>query len=268
VAFPRDVTCEDKARDKAASYLLSDANTPVLGDLCRVILGKLGAPSKKLNLGPYSETDDTEEQYPNAPSEWMLTVAHRQLPGFDWRLFELWCANPGAVLSPPLCIDLTKPAKRDCFVDGNPVTGVPYIENDVLASADARAEVNELADIMSHTYLDSNATSEVAWLGVDAEDYDLCFETERMRDAIAAEGLEPLEQVSGMSLLPAVRKRFLFHFDDKGKEEETPFEVPLGCDSLRAHHHLVGRSGGPKLSAVVHVQEATTGEVVYLGQAQ
>jgi hypothetical protein len=175
-ACPAGVTEQDKARDKAFAYSLGDAHTPILGAFCRKLLDELGAPSKRLGLGPFVDSVVPNEQYPNQYAEWMLTYVIETLPGFDWRLFELWIASGRAML-PPLCCDLTKPAKRTGFVDGQLVFGAPYLDNDVLARADARAEVEALADILAATYIDVNdPESVVDWLDAqrgDSADYTL-----------------------------------------------------------------------------------------------
>jgi putative flippase GtrA len=97
----------DKLLDKSFAFFLTDANTPVIGDLVTHI-SSLVTPAYKFNnyLDSYWATYDKEVQYPNGYSDWMDDYAIKVLPNFDFKRFKTWvaeCKTLEDFLKAPLC---------------------------------------------------------------------------------------------------------------------------------------------------------------------
>ncbi len=91
--LPPSVTSEQKLLEKCTSFHLTDANTPVLGDLCRKTIDlatKFGVKRNDLAapLRYYWSNFDRDVQFPNTYGDWMLDVLKAQIPDFDMRLFK------------------------------------------------------------------------------------------------------------------------------------------------------------------------------------
>jgi hypothetical protein len=94
------VSAEEKLVEKARAYLLSDANTPVLGDFCRAVISKaegVRVPACIVGKLKYRSTVD-DPQYPNMPDNtWMDFLAEQQLAvnKFNRHRFDQWLARVG-----------------------------------------------------------------------------------------------------------------------------------------------------------------------------
>nr|UQB76075.1 RNA-dependent RNA polymerase [Flumine noda-like virus 41] len=102
-----------KLKEKARSFVLSDANTPVIGDLSKLVLGLNGGPvacdPRLRELQKWYGEYDAESQYPNVYGPWMLEYLEAVLPGYDYKAFQKWCANVTTMeqcLSAPMCIEI------------------------------------------------------------------------------------------------------------------------------------------------------------------
>jgi hypothetical protein len=97
------VTEEEKFREKAISYALTDGNTPIIGLWCRsylICVGLMDEETKALDgsIEEISEVarlvrswwavTDKTAQYPNEEEEWMWELLERQLPGWDVSMWE------------------------------------------------------------------------------------------------------------------------------------------------------------------------------------
>jgi hypothetical protein len=84
----------DKLREKAVSYYWTDCETPVLGELCEVVVEKLGVYSEVTTIRSYNvRTYAREVQYPNRYAPWMEEEALLQLPHFDFKGFRKWIGD-------------------------------------------------------------------------------------------------------------------------------------------------------------------------------
>jgi hypothetical protein len=114
----KEYTPEELAYDKAMAYIQSDANTPVIGQLCRRILDLTPVSSRKgyrnlegrwtweNPLSPDSKYDDST-QYPNDVASWAMEEFTRVLPDFDYVRFKTHCLVhdlTGFLRSMPLCM--------------------------------------------------------------------------------------------------------------------------------------------------------------------
>jgi len=100
-----------KALEKARSYILSDANTPVIGVWARVVMTIVGNKGydRVYELTPYYGDVEVNLQYPNEnPGDWMEAYAQIALPEFDFGRFSAWVERATTIadmLTPPLCAE-------------------------------------------------------------------------------------------------------------------------------------------------------------------
>lgn len=127
VSLPASVTPFQKLAEKLYAYYLTDANTPIIGELATVLVTVFPelVPSELGTLAGvayYHALAPGEEQYPNQndANNWMGSSVLRQLPGFDHSLFTNWLDTVIAtkdkelLLKPPLC--LLVPPKNESSV--------------------------------------------------------------------------------------------------------------------------------------------------------
>jgi len=115
--LPSNITPIQKLAEKLASFILTDSNTPVLGDLCQVFVSKyssfvpavLGKGIMR-GVGYYHALADKGDQYPNENIDnWMDASFLRLNPSFDRLKFARWLdlisttIDVNLVLRPPLC---------------------------------------------------------------------------------------------------------------------------------------------------------------------
>jgi len=116
VALSPTITPVQKLVEKARAFALMDANTPLLGDLCRkaVSLGiGISTPDEIKRIQPWFSQFELSVQYPNEPADWYRDYVVSSLPEFDSKRFLRWledCKTVDDLLSPPLCQE-PKPAK-------------------------------------------------------------------------------------------------------------------------------------------------------------
>jgi hypothetical protein len=88
------VTKEQKLQEKAYSFFLTDANTPIVGPFVKKALELF--PMKKPfenALGIWGVEEDAEKQYPNEYGDWMQTYANECMADFDLERFAEWVKN-------------------------------------------------------------------------------------------------------------------------------------------------------------------------------
>jgi len=130
--LPAGVTAEAKLVEKAMGFVATDANTPVIGQLCAkaVALGGTKRTKHKLGIASWWSQYDDDVQYPNENSlGWMDEEFSIMLPQFDRELFDGWLSSSrtiGSLLQAPLCVE-PKPARP------GPVPVV--VDHDVLPAA-------------------------------------------------------------------------------------------------------------------------------------
>jgi len=124
--LPENVKAEAKLVEKAMSYVATDGNTPVIGELCKkVLLLSDYRPSVPLGVGTWWGKFEQSCQYPNENvGGWMDVEFETLFPEFDRSLFTNWLDSikqATQLLSPPLCAE-PKPATAtvvDVVVDGD-----------------------------------------------------------------------------------------------------------------------------------------------------
>jgi hypothetical protein len=133
-SLPANVTPMRKLCEKALSFFLSDANTPIIGNICRLVLEKfpderpavLGADGLQGVAYAHSLVP-AAVQYPNSDGGWMLAAVQRNIPGFDYERFANWIhsvrATGEGILTPPICLnpDIQHQSTRPVVVNGEVV---------------------------------------------------------------------------------------------------------------------------------------------------
>jgi hypothetical protein len=116
VRLPENVTKCQKLVEKAQSFVVTDGQTPVLGELCNRVLVLLEKrtqrkhkPRVKHGIGNYWSKFESNVQYPNVNvGGWMDSEFRIMLPKFDRSIFGLWLVNAQTIeelLDAPLCQD-------------------------------------------------------------------------------------------------------------------------------------------------------------------
>lgn len=103
--MPPGITAKDKAVAKAKAYLLTDANTPIIGALCKSIIADLGTETKVNRPMNWWSTFE-EDQFPNEHAQWMEDLVDESFPDFDRRAFAIWCTQ-NVPLTPPTCAEVS-----------------------------------------------------------------------------------------------------------------------------------------------------------------
>jgi len=129
VRLPDNVSATDKLVEKALSYVATDANTPVIGALCRRAVEYCPNYTPKYGVGAYWGQFDRNVQYPNENTNgWMDDELKYFLPEFATHVFDDWLAGLRSLeemLEAPLCNPIKTPSP----------TTVPVIVDDVYIPA-------------------------------------------------------------------------------------------------------------------------------------
>jgi hypothetical protein len=103
-----NVTPTMKLLEKVRCMMLSDENTPIIGEYCRGVAACLPGPihydAKCAEVSTWLSGWDKEFQYTNDPADWMIEYAQKSLPGFNYERFKTWLAESDTVdllLTPP-----------------------------------------------------------------------------------------------------------------------------------------------------------------------
>jgi hypothetical protein len=121
VRLPANVTPEQKFAEKATSYVATDGNTPVVGELCKkLLLLSPHRPKSVLGVGSWWAKFDESVQFPNRNVDgWMDVEFTNQFPEFDRGQFNIWLAEASAtaeLLSAPLFAEPKAPTPSDVDV--------------------------------------------------------------------------------------------------------------------------------------------------------
>jgi hypothetical protein len=136
VRLPPNVTATDKLLEKARSYLLTDANTPIIGPFAKAVLkaaqaellippGELFMTTRTQGMRAWNSELAPDKQYPNEDGGWMEEYASNSMADFDFdRLAAFLATEPSIeqLLLPPLCAEPREPEpKAPVVVDGEVV---------------------------------------------------------------------------------------------------------------------------------------------------
>jgi len=124
VRLPANITPEQKFVEKATSYVATDGNTPVIGQLCKkLLLLSSHSPRNLSGIGTWWSQFDASVQFPNSNVDgWMDVEFTDQFPEFDRAQFNQWLdesRSPAELLSAPLCAEPrpATPSKSPVVVD-------------------------------------------------------------------------------------------------------------------------------------------------------
>lgn len=94
-----------KARQKATSLLLTDANTPLLGHWAQAVVTRYGIVEPgDFHPDTWWAQYDPAVQFPNSYATWMVELIGKLIPEFNWELFQDNVNN--SPLKMPLCVPL------------------------------------------------------------------------------------------------------------------------------------------------------------------
>jgi len=125
VNLPGNVTPQQKLQEKAFSFVLSDKNTPVIGEFANRALQLFPLPAAEFRneLRIWGVEMDADKQYPNAKAGWMDDIVAAELQDFDVDRFRCWLeqADGGTILNPPrFAEDLpSDPKPGEVAIDGD-----------------------------------------------------------------------------------------------------------------------------------------------------
>jgi hypothetical protein len=104
-----NVTPTMKLLEKVRCFLLTDENTPIIGDYCVAVSNAHGKIlSKHPDLAPVTtwlSNWEKEHQYKNDDAMWMVSYVQSVLPEFDFKRFEAWVQSGLSVdqlMRPPM----------------------------------------------------------------------------------------------------------------------------------------------------------------------
>jgi hypothetical protein len=124
-----------KLIEKSLSFVATDRNTPVLGELCQRVLSVTDIrPSRSMGIGQWWSKFEQSVQYPNDNvDQWMDAEFNIRMPAFARSTFNTWLASANTVkelLLPPICTPFVAAAPTivDVIVDDDVVEARP---NDV-----------------------------------------------------------------------------------------------------------------------------------------
>lgn len=100
---------QDKLVQKAMSVLATDANTPILGPLCRRVRDLAGSEVFKTDraLRKWRDSTPSEDQWPNYPDDWMVAIVEKEIPDFDYTTFNKHLADSNTLeelMKMPCCV--------------------------------------------------------------------------------------------------------------------------------------------------------------------
>nr|AHA86934.1 gp1 [Betegovirus SF] len=162
LVLPPQITPAQKLKEKAMSYVLTDANTPIIGVFCkRAVELTQHAKATGYNIGQFNTTrfEDAESQYPNSnDSNWMEAELRIQLPEFDHDRFTNWIntvTTLDELMKPPLCHpELPPQNKLTVTIDGlivDPTTGPTNQNTDaIIANHNKKAALEAKAARKNH----------------------------------------------------------------------------------------------------------------------
>jgi hypothetical protein len=133
------ITPAMKMLEKVRCFLLTDSNTPIIGDFCRVARFLHGNTDIKADerlkaISRWKSSLPLENQYDNEAGDWMIEYAQKDLPDFDYSRFKEWLNRVPtleAMLSPPMFLEPpeAKPTKPVVFEDQVLIPNVPEVKS-------------------------------------------------------------------------------------------------------------------------------------------
>jgi len=127
VKMSLNVTAKEKLLEKVRCYLLSDSNTPIIGDFCRRVAElhgtKIVANEKTAVLVSWLSHCDLDKQYKNTNATWMNEYVVDSLPNFNYFAFMVWlktCKTVEDLMKPPQFMEKPEAeTKYPVVVDGD-----------------------------------------------------------------------------------------------------------------------------------------------------
>jgi hypothetical protein len=109
VNLGRTVTHLTKLLEKVRGYILTDKNTPILGEFCSAVMmnhkDEIKENEQTFRMRAWLSHFGPDEQYPNEPGDWMLEYLSHAMPAFDYNKFKTWLSQANTyekLMTPPL----------------------------------------------------------------------------------------------------------------------------------------------------------------------
>jgi hypothetical protein len=87
----------EKLAEKALSFSLTDAGTPLLGKLCKQILAQMPGYESTGLLSRWGDSHEVGDQYPNDEAAWMIDRVCEECPDLDVASFDEWLSTPRTI---------------------------------------------------------------------------------------------------------------------------------------------------------------------------
>jgi hypothetical protein len=109
VNLGRTVTHLTKLLEKVRGYILTDKNTPILGEFCSAVMknhkDEINENEQTFRMRAWLSKFGADDQYPNEPGDWMLEYLSHAMPAFDYKKFKSWLGQANTyekLMTPPL----------------------------------------------------------------------------------------------------------------------------------------------------------------------
>jgi hypothetical protein len=175
-----NATPVEKLLEKVRAYLLTDKNTPVLGEFCRRVETLYSIKHNGLSIERSAKTARIErwnshyglnEQYPNENTDgWMDAYAESQLPNFDFAAFRLalvQCDHVEALMKMRCYeIDVPKQHEKSLVLEGDIVPGKTKAESakptTTVDKAKRKSKVNKVVKHKAKRAIKDNSLADPA----------------------------------------------------------------------------------------------------------
>jgi hypothetical protein len=131
VSLPDNIPNSRKLVEKSMGMLMTDANTPVIGELAQLAIGlskRAASRTDVLNVRSWWSGFEPGEQFPNENhGGWMEAYVAWASPGLDVNLFRQWlstCESLDDLLHAPLCHEVEEPpaGKVPALIEGREIS--------------------------------------------------------------------------------------------------------------------------------------------------
>jgi len=165
ISMDVNMSPEQKAVDKAIAILLTDKNTPILGEFARKVatvdVQSRVEHDQAFRMTSHWASFDREDQFPNEYGIWMDDVVSSQMPDFDLELFKDWITY-GDPMKPPQCLDLTPETHQPeitCIINDDIVPGKGIQPSKTIqASPEPKQDENKIRQVKRSTHKRTSET--------------------------------------------------------------------------------------------------------------
>jgi hypothetical protein len=118
------LSAAQKAFEKAISFMCTDANTPLIGALCRKILELMPNATSTRTITRWGDDVPMQDQYPNGYASWMDDVVPEELPLTNAQAFCEWLSNVESMAELLACPPFYETGREFTYSDWAPDDGI------------------------------------------------------------------------------------------------------------------------------------------------